>query len=280
MSDQVGMALGEAISNIGRQIGENREWDRRRKVAQEEALKELQERMKLNKQSAIENAALSPPKERMRSVIGDDGQPMNAVDEWKIDGEKGVGSWVESRRMPVMFDKFATSREVKRGDEIITEQIQPDGTIKEIGRAPRNMTKAGGGRAPSPKTKYDKAPHPDDPKRWVSVIMKDGKADYVTNKDGELVDVAPPYRERRGSKEDGGGFLSDIAGSLDRAVTNLSTSARKYASQPQQQNSTQLSADDEATLQNARNAIASGKDPNSIRKFLSENGKGHLSEQL
>ncbi len=275
------MALGEALSNIGRQIGENREWERRRKIAQEDAMKDLQERMKLNKQSAIETAALSPPQERVRSSVGADGRSENVVDRWQIDPEKGAGSWVEDRRMPVMYDKFAKSREVKRGDEIITEQLSPDGTIKEIGRAPRyRATTGGGGRSAAPKVKYDKAPHPDDPKRWVSVIMKDGKADYVTTKDGELVDVAPPYRERSGAKEGGGGFFDGIASSLDRAVTNLSTAARKSSQSPQQQNSAQLNSDDEATLANARKAIASGKDPNSIRKFLSENGKGHLSEQL
>lgn len=275
------MALGEALSNIGRQIGENREWERRRKIAQEDALKDLQERMRLNKQSAIEMAALSAPAERTRQQIGTDGKAENVVDRWQIDPEKGAGSWIEDRRMPVMYTKFAPTKEIKRGDEIVTEELQPDGTKKEIARAPRyKPSTGGGGRSSAPEEKYDKAPHPDDPKRWVSVIMKNGKADYVTTKDGELVDVAPPYRERRGSKEGGGGFFDGIASSLDRAVTNLSTAARKSSQSPQQQNSAQLNSDDEATLANARKAIASGKDPNSIRKFLSENGKGHLSEQL
>lgn len=275
MNNEIGMELGQALTNIGKQIGENSEWDRRRKIEEEAAIRDLQNRMKLSQQSAVQEARLKPPTERSRRIKDESGTPVDVFDRWEINPEGTGGSWVEDRRMPVMLKEFPKTREIKRGSEFVTEELQPDGTVREVGRAPRFSDRIRSGRGSKPKQDYATAVHPDDPNRRVKIIMSDGKSDYVRGPDGDFVDVTPVDNKKKDE-----GFLSSVASSLDRGITNLSKAARaaseRGGAQPEQAN-----AEDEQTLRNALSAIRDGgADPNAVRRYLIENGKSYLADKI
>jgi len=291
MANQVGIALGEALSNIGRQYGENAEWDRRRKLEQEAAVKDLQNRMKMQQDAAVQEARLKPPAERKTARLDETGKQVNEYERWELNPEGTGGSWVKDRNEPVMMAKLPSIRTYPKDGRKITEELQPDGSVREIASSPQFRERSGSGssRAPAPKVKYEKAPHPDDPKRWVGIIMRDGKSEYVTDAKGEFVDVAPPYRERKGANGEEPSFLSKVGDSLNRAVTNLSKSARQFSeresssgSKPASQTN-QISAEDQQLLESAMRAIndpSNPRDPNAVRRRLIENGKAYLADKI